>query len=246
MIEVFQAYISKLIDLIVAMPAVKKELRGKNVEQIISLYSQKTYTRNFVKMRFWYGPLHELNKLVPKSGKILEIGSGEGILANFLAISSPARRIIGIEINKHRIKEANKGIKNVNFINRNALKYNLPSSGVIILSHVLHHLGSKEAQIKILEACYKSLEKKGKLIIADVDRQFSVAYFFGWIADSFLIPIFFEKKFIDLHIYHRSKKEWVSVLRSLGFVVEYQRMTKGRIYPEFIVVANNVNKYLND
>src|SRR5260221_7765305 len=108
MINFFRNLISKFVEILVGQDFIKNKIKDKNAKKIIDLYSTTAYTRNFVKFRFWFGPLHELNRLVPRKGVILDLGSGEGILANFLAVNSVKRKMIGIEINKSRVKEANK------------------------------------------------------------------------------------------------------------------------------------------
>lgn len=238
MINLFNFIISKFVGYLVSRDFIRNKVKDKYSKEIIDLYSVTEYTRNFVKFRFWFGPLHELNKLVPKKGLILDLGSGEGILANFLAISEPKRRMIGVEINKNRIKEATKGIKNIKFINGSALSVKLPRADTIIVSHVFHHLGSRQRQEKLIKRCFSVLKRHGKLIVAEVDREFSLRYLFGYIVDILLVPIFFEKKLLDLKIYHRGRNEWRDLFQKYGFKVEKMEITKDRIYPEVIFVLS--------
>ncbi len=239
MINFFNAIISKLIDFMVNEPFIKNKIKGKNVDKIINLYSNVNYTKSFVKFRFWFGPLHEINTLVPKSGVILDLGCGEGILTNFLALSSTNRKMIGVELNAYRVKQARKGIKNTKFLNGSALKIKLPKADAIVVSHVFHHLGSCKKQEELLDICKKILKPKGKLIIGEVDKEFSLRYLFGWITDIFLVPIFFEKKLLDLQICHRGRMEWKKILQKHGFKVIYIKITKDRIYPEVIMIAEH-------
>lgn len=240
MINLLNKIISKFVDILVETPTIKNKIKDKNSQKIIELYSKTEYTKNFVKFRFWFGPLHEINKITPKSGKILDLGSGEGILANFLAISSRQRKITGIEINKNRIKEAKKGIKNIKFINGSILKVKIPKANAIVISHVLHHLGSKKSQIELLRRIHEKSQKKEKIIIAEVDRNFSLRYLFGYIVDIFLVPVFFEKKLLDLKIYHRGRKEWKQIFKKIGFKIEKIETTNYRIYPEVIFVLTKL------
>ena len=237
MIKFFNFVISFVINFMVNQPFIKNKIKGKNVDKIIDLYSNVNYTKNFVKFRFWFGPLHEVNELVPRSGTILDLGCGEGILTNFLAVSATKRKMIGVELNASRVKQARKGVKNTKFLTGSALTLKLPKADAIVVSHVFHHLGSRMRQEELLDVCFNHLKTKGKLIIAEVDRQFSLRYFFGWITDILLVPIFFEKKLLDLQIYHRGRKEWKALLQKHGFKVTYIRVTKDRIYPEVIMVA---------
>ncbi len=238
MINFLNIIISKIIDFMVNQPFIKNKIKGKNVDKIIELYSSTDYTKSFVKFRFWFGPLHEINALVPKSGTILDLGCGEGILTNFLAISSAKRKMIGVEINKSRVKQARKGIKNTKFLSGSVLRMKLPKVDAIVISHVFHHLGSRKKQEELLGIISTLLKPKGKLIIGEVDREFSLRYFFGWIVDILLVPIFFEKKFLDLQIYHRGRMEWKTLLLKYSFKVDYMKVTKDRIYPEVIMIAS--------
>ena len=237
MINLFNQIIAKVIDFMVSQPFIQKKIKGKNVDKIIELYSKVDYTKNFVKFRFWFGPLHEINRLVPKSGTILDLGCCEGILSNFLAISYPKRKLIGVELNPNRVKQAKKGIKNTKFLTGSVLSLKLPKVDAVVVSHVFHHLGSKQRQEELLDIIYKLLKPKGKLIIGEVDNEFSLRYLFGYIVDILLVPIFFEKKLLDLQIYHRSRKVWKKILNKHGFKVISMEITKDRIYPEVIFVA---------
>jgi 2-polyprenyl-3-methyl-5-hydroxy-6-metoxy-1,4-benzoquinol methylase len=234
MLNLLNSIISKFVEILVKQDFIQNKIKDKYSKKIIDLYSTTEYTRNFVKFRFWFGPLHEINKLVAQKGIILDLGSGEGILANFLAINSSKRKIIGIEINSNRVKEANKKIKNIKFINKSIFEVKLPKVDVIVVSHVFHHLGSKKLQEEMIQICFDKLKNEGKLIVAEVDREFSVRYLFGYITDIMLVPIFFEKKFLDLKIYHRGRNEWQRLFIKYGFVVKSTKITKDRIYPEVI------------
>ncbi len=236
MIAFLNSIISVIVEFIVKKPFVQKKIKGKNAKRIIDLYSTTPYTRNFVKFRFWFGPILEIDALTPKKGLILDIGSGEGILANYLAISSPERKIIGVELNKDRVKEATKGIRNIKFINKSALTAKLPKASAIVVSHVFHHLGSKQKQENLIKKIYKNLKPGGRVIVGEVDKEFSLRYLFGYIVDIILVPIFFEKKILDLKIYHKGKKEWVKLFEENDFKIVHIKNTIDRIYPEVLFV----------
>jgi hypothetical protein len=90
-------------------------VRQNAKDQIIKLYSNGTYTRVFSRIRFWDAPYEQVEKLIPKTGRILELGCGEGLFSNFIAVSSPSRKVQGIEIDKNRFLNAHKSIKNATF-----------------------------------------------------------------------------------------------------------------------------------
>lgn len=220
------------------LPFIKdKTIKDKNAREVVRLYKAGEYAGLSSKIRFWDAPLQELEKIIPKSGVILDLGCGEGVLTNYLAICSRERKLTGIEFNRDRIKAANHGIENTQFIYADVLKKKLPKSDVIVMSHLLHHLPSKEDQIKLINNCYKSLKKDGKLIVAEVNKSASFKYFLGWITDVFIVPILFENQIYDTHIFHRSKKEWEKVFKENKFIVKNMFLTRDGPFPDLLITC---------
>src|SRR5688572_9983315 len=87
--------------------------KNKAVGQIMVLYEND----QFIPIRFWDAPFLEVEKLIPKKAVILDLGCGEGFFTNFLALSSKNRKLIGVEIDKDRIKKANHKLVNAKFKN---------------------------------------------------------------------------------------------------------------------------------
>lgn len=77
----------------------------------------------FAKLRFWYAPCREVEELIPVSGTVVDLGCGEGIFSNYIGLASKPRKVIGIEIDKNRIKVADHRISNVNFMNVTIFQY---------------------------------------------------------------------------------------------------------------------------
>ena len=69
-------------------------------------------------------------------GGIIDLGSGDGLMANYLGISSKRRKVFGIELNKSRLIESDKGVKNVKFKVGDILKSKIYKVDVILLIHV--------------------------------------------------------------------------------------------------------------
>lgn len=171
--------------------------------------------------------------MLPDQGTITELGCGEGLLANYLAIASPKRKIVGFEIAPERLERAKKGITNAHYLLGDIVKISYPKSDAIILFHVLHHLPGKAAQEKVLLKTKKSLKKNGTLIIVDVHVVPTIKYVAAWIADHFLVPWVFEKRFFT-RAYFRKAHEWKNLLTDLGFSVRSREETSGRPFPNII------------
>lgn len=197
-----------------------KPKTSPSLKKAIDLYENQGFSSLFKLIRVWDAPYQEIEKLVPKSGRIIDLGSGDGLLVNYLGIASSNRDILGIEMNKDRLKESNKGLKNVKFKHGDILKVKMGKVDSIILIHVLHHLPSYESQLMILEACRKNLNINGKLIIAEIIHKPFLKYLFTFITDVFILPIIFNNRLIDTKINYRSDEAWKKLLNEFGFKVK--------------------------
>lgn len=202
-------------------------------KQAINLYQYKGWEKFLSNFKFWEEPYEVVEKMLPEKGLVVDLGCGEGLLSNYLALSSDNRKILGYELDPERLKRANKGIKNTSFKVGNAVTMSYPKADVFILFHVLHHLPSFEAQKEVLEKIKKTLNAGGKLIIVDVYMEPSIKYLAAWVADHFLVPWVFEKRFYT-RAYFRQKKDWLQLLKSLGYNVKVTMEVKGRPFPNII------------
>lgn len=112
-------------------------------------------------------PLSLINKFLPKSGKIIEIGCGEGVIAKHVA-KEKRREVIGIDKDEKRLpKDKNENLK---FIVADIRRYDFPKAKGFILSDVLHHLPKRD-QRDLLVKISSKLGKKGVLIIKEIDTS---------------------------------------------------------------------------
>lgn len=190
----------------------KKLQKNESAQKVVKLYGEDKFTG----IRFWDAPFIEVERFIPKKGKILDLGCGEGIFTNYLGLSSPLRNIIGIDLDETRIKKANHGVKNVAFFYGDAIKYEMPRVDCIIMFHLLHHLSSLKDQENLIKRCSENLPKDGRLIIVEVEPKFSLKYFLAWSTDHFLVPWLFEKRFYS-EVFFRSSYDWRKLIGGFGF-----------------------------
>lgn len=193
---------------------------SKDLQKTIDLYKGNGFSSLFKLIRVWDAPYEEIEKITPKKGKIIDLGSGDGLLANYLGISSARRKIFGVELNKSRLVESNRGLKNVKFKVGDILKSKIYKVDAILLIHVFHHLPNREAQLKMLEACRKNLNKNGKLIVAEIIPKPFLKYLFTYLTDTLILPIVFNNKLVDTNINYRSDRDWKKLLKENGFKVK--------------------------
>ena len=215
----------------------KADIRDK----VVSLYVGTGWKAWFSKIRFWDAPFFEVEKLIPKKGRIIDIGCGEGIFTNFMGVTARQRKILGIEIDKTRVGQADKKLSNVLFKQGDATKIKIPKCDVIVLFHLLHHLRGFAYQERVIKNCYKALKKHGKLILVEPDIKPSLKYLISWFTDHFIVPILFEKRLFELNIYFRKKKDWIDLLSNNGFSVKAIPVEEGKPFTNVIFECRKNN-----
>ncbi|MFH1826926.1 MAG: class I SAM-dependent methyltransferase [bacterium] len=179
--------------------------------KLFDIYRDQGLVKAFwVFLRVAILPAIKINKIIPKSGTILDIGCGNGGLTNYLSIGYPKRKLIGIDLSKDRITDALETTargRNVSFINADVTKAKLPKVDVYMIIDVLHHI-SYSKQEKLIAFLSKRLSSTSILLIKEVDNSNKLPFLFGHIIEKILYP---QEK-----IYTRSKSEWKSIFNRLG------------------------------
>lgn len=205
-------------------PKISSKLR-----KTLKLYEKEdSFFELFSLIRVWDAPFEEIENKVPKKGKIIDLGCGDGVLTNYLALKEKGRDVLGIELNEERVKEADKGLENAKFVAGDILEEDFAKADCILLVHVLHHLDSPDEQIKMLEKIEKKLKKDGELIIVEIDKKPFLKYVFTWITDAITVPVLFEGKLFSTNFHYRSAKEWIRILKEFGYKIETARPHKGK------------------
>lgn len=213
---------------------------NNSMKRTIALYKSGDFSETFQQIRTWDAPYEEIDKLIPTKGIIVDLGCGDGLLANYIAISRPKTKVFGIDVNKDRIKDAKKSVKNASFVLGNVLKKGIPQADVILIIHVLHHLESKNAQEKLLASCKLKLKKNGKLIIAEVSEKPTLKYIFSWLTDHITVPILFEGKIYNPDVFFRSDKEWKILFKRLGFKTQQTLAHAGKPFSHVIFECKKI------
>lgn len=165
----------------------------------------------WILLRLCILPFNKLNRVIPKSGLIIDIGCGSGFLSQFLSKSASKRQIIGIDKSKGRINTAISTLagknSNVSFQLGDANKIHFPKASCFLLVDVLHHIPYSK-QVNLLNSLSSQMKKDSLLIIKEVDSSSFLPFLFGQIIEKVLYP--------KETIYTRSKQDWVTLTSSLG------------------------------
>lgn len=202
------------------------------VKKTKKLYQGLGWPSIFAHIRFFTAPYKKLEALIPKKGFVIDLGCGYGIFSNYLGLTGPKREILGFELDREKIKYAHHGIRNVKFQQADIVKTNLKKADVILLVHVLHHLGSFREQKELLRQCKLKLRKGGSLIIAEVDKKPILKHFLSWLTDRIL---YFGNK-----IYYRFEENLVMLIKRTGFsACQTIKAHQGTPFSTLIYIANN-------
>lgn len=212
-----------------------------NFSTVLSFYKDETLFNKlyiYLRLKLFGRYFQKIEQLLPLEGKILDLGSGFGLLSNYLLISSPERNIIGIDNNLKRTKVAQRTTrerKNVNFIFRDIKEIEKGELRFdsVVMTDFLHHLNYHK-QEELLEKISQSLKKRGCLIIGEVMEKPRWKYFFSYLADLVLYP--FSPK-----CFYRTTAEMERLLKKLGFKVEIIPYHQRNIFALVIYSAYKVS-----
>lgn len=194
------------------------------------LYARNKWTHLFAAVRFWTGSYSEIERMVPKKGTILDLGCGYGIFANYLALASPSRKMIGIDTDRKKIKNACKGVLNTSFKVGDATKMKIKNLTAIILHDVLHHLNSYTQQEQLIKDCKNMLKRNGILIIVEVNNTPLWKLILGRATDFLMYK--------GQQVYYRYKKNMLKLLQnyfSRKFI--YSENLQNSPYPHVVYIC---------
>lgn len=202
------------------------------LSQLKDLYGTSIYQTAFLTLRWIICPFLEMEKLIPSEGVILDVGCGIGIFSNLLSLSSSARNVIGIDTSEEKIKIASatiKGRTNIKFIQGDIRSMEINDIRGIVMSDFLHHLHYDLQQL-ILNKLRVRLNKKGILLIKEIDPDDGMRFLMSALSDKLLYPrdkCFFIKQ-----------KDLTRYLDTIGFSVHVKKTLKHILLSTTLYICN--------
>jgi SAM-dependent methyltransferase len=149
-----------------------------------------TWESFYLRTRRHLCPFEVVESHVPQKGRILDFGCGYGLLSNFLALKSPDRQVLGIDLNKARIevaKRSSKGHPEVWFQLDDVRDFQGIPFDAVVMTDVLHHIDDANVRV-LLQLIRSCLNAQGTLVVLDVDRSPIRKFYTTYLIDRLLNP----------------------------------------------------------
>lgn len=106
------------------------------------------------------------------SGTVVDLGCGYGMVLSFAAFGDSSRRLVGCDLDAHRIAVARQALSalNADLSVADVRSFDLPPAGLILILDVLQYLPADE-QLGLLKRCCLALVPEGSLIFRVHDRE---------------------------------------------------------------------------
>jgi 2-polyprenyl-6-hydroxyphenyl methylase/3-demethylubiquinone-9 3-methyltransferase len=143
-------------------------------QSLLELYRPLSLWESFyLRTRWRLCPFDLLESALPRQGRILDFGCGYGLLSNLLALRSPGRDLVGIDLNRDRISVAARSVagrKNVRFHLGDVGTLDPEPFDAVVMTDVLHHIDDRHVEI-LLKKIHQCLRSEGILAVQDVGRR---------------------------------------------------------------------------
>ena len=184
-------------------------------------------TRCFLWLRSILTPYDSIASTLPGRGRILDLGSGHGLLAIALAVGSDQREIIGIDHDPERVRLAEAAARQLPVISRprfevGDLKETLGSfasaslDGVAMID-ILHYFDPRDQQLLISEAA-RVLASGGVLAVREIDSDAGLKAAANRLYERLATGVGFTRS-AGPRLSFRGAGGWTSLLESTGFRV---------------------------
>lgn len=207
------------------------------VRRTLALYRTSPLTeRIFVQIRAALSDLPFVERHAPRSGTMLDIGCGHGLLTNMLALGSPDRDVLGIDIDPAKVAAAQRTVQGRANIHFEVTDGNIDSIGpfrAITVADVFYLL-PEDAQRRLIGDCYQLLEPGGLFLWKSQVRsprwKYAITYGQEWLMTRLGPTAGQVLCFLDSETSR-------SALREAGFVASELPMRSWRPYTDVLFIG---------
>jgi SAM-dependent methyltransferase len=188
-------------------------------------------TRCFLQVRSLLTPYDHMASVFPTRGRVLDLGSGHGLLAFALSLGSQQREIIGVDHDPERVRLAGAAALELPVGSRPSfevgdLKEKLWSftSGSLVgigMIDILHYFDPASQQFLVSQAM-RVLAPGGILVVREIDSDDGIRAAANRFYERLATGIGFTRS-AGPKLSFRGARGWVSLLETAGFKVRSER-----------------------
>lgn len=196
---------------------------------VVSRFSPVPFgTRFFLEARWNRTPYGEMAELMPRKGRILDLGSGHGLLSLALALQSAERQVLGMDHDERRValaSRAARGLQNLAFCTGDLSEpkwgeadqeeWSAGLDGIALIDSM--HYFPFEKQEDILRRIAGRLKGSGVFLMREVNRGAGGLFVLNRLHEQTMLALGFTKA---QELYFRSGTQWTELLQRHGFTVE--------------------------
>lgn len=210
-----------------------------SINKALELYRREPWgTRAFLKGRVLLSDLELVERQVPESGDIIDLGCGHGLFANLMALRCPGRRVTGIDLAAGKIEHARATVgdrRNISFARADIMKTDLPAVDAVTIVDVLYLLPF-DRQRELLAATRRKLKPGGVLVLKAQERRprwkFACTYLQELLTTSVGLTRGGRGRF-----YFPDRQMALAMLRQAGFEPEIVEMPTWRPYTDILYLG---------
>jgi 2-polyprenyl-3-methyl-5-hydroxy-6-metoxy-1,4-benzoquinol methylase len=198
--------------------------------------------RTHVRIRWATCPVPAVASLVPRRGRILEVGCGHGLFSAYLALDSAQRQVVGVDIDESKIAVAREAAQRAGhaFTADVAPSGHLPPGpwNAIVIVDVLYLL-DVDAQRALLTTCRSLLAPGGTLVVKEMGTTPRWKARWNLFQETLSVRV--------LRITEGASLTFVSPgtmaawLKAAGLEVESRRLDRGRLHPHHVLIGTDAS-----
>ena len=223
-------------------PKIANPTPTQTLRAVSRLYRfQGPYVSQFAYWKMKTDPLFRaVENAVPARGEILDLGCGCGLVAHWLTLSTPERRVRGVDFDAEKIRVAQvtaRANSQVSFERRDILEWpEYPVCDCVLLCDVLHYF-PRELKEEVLRKTLAALRPVGCLIIRDAMAEENSGHRAVARAEKWAVRLGQNRTRHGLHF--EDEKTHLALLREAGFVKVEIRAESGLGSNRLLVAIKN-------
>lgn len=201
-----------------------------------ALYAGLGYGSFYAAVREALCPFFFIEEHLPRTGNIVDIGCGYGLMANVIRLMGGTERtVFGVDLSAYRIAKAQATVQagdaHLRFICADIRTAALPPADGVTMIDFLHHIPFA-LQEEVLAQLPRILSPQGVVVI----KEFADRPRWKYWATLLFEAVFYPKDKLT----YRPIPEWQRLLEGLGFAVTLHEEHRGSFVPSVMLIARRL------